>query len=436
MHPSLRTMILLAAGIPLSVAAILIDERLWIVGLAYLSSVILLMFIDALMTPLWHSFGFEYQAPNLAFIGDSEDLIVSVVAPHTKRETLLHILCDLDGDIAPVPSQKIILPPEESRNIHIDLNALRRGTITIERLWFRWNSPMKLMTRTKRVKIDHSVSIVPNVRAVRRNAIKFFSRDSFFGMKSQTQQGIGSEFSALREYVPGLDHRSIDWKHSARHRDLVCKEFETERNHQIIIAFDTGHLMSEPVDGIPKLDHAINAGLLIAYVSLRFGDRVGFFGFDESVRLYAEPVSGTNGFQLLQKVSAEFDYQLEETNFTLGLADLMGRLNRRSLIIILTDFVDTTTAELMIESVGRLSKRHFVLFVSIQDLALHGMIDTPPESTLDVAKAVVADDILKERQLVFEKIRRLGAHCLEAPSNLIGVDLVNQYMAIKRRELI
>jgi len=436
MQPTLRSIILLAAGVPLSITAILVDERLWMAGLAYMISVLLLFVLDALMTPIWRSFELEYDAPNIAFIGESEKLTLTLSAPHRERETVLEILCDMDGDIAPIPDMHVGIKPKEVKTVDIILEAQRRGKVKIERLWFGWNGPLNLIRRTISVNVDHTIPVVPNIRAVRKNAIQFFSRDAFFGMKSQKQQGDGSEFSALREYVPGLDHRSIDWKHSARHRALVCKEFEAERNHQIIIAFDTGHLMSEPVEGIPRLDHAISAGLLMAFISLRFGDRVGFFGFDENVRHYAEPVSGTNGYQLLQKISADFDYQLEETNFTLGLADLLGRLNRRSLIIIFTDFVDTTTAELMIESIGRLAKRHLVLFVSIRDLALHALIQTAPTSTQDIARAVVADDILKERQMVFEKIRRLGAHCLEAPGNLIGVDLVNQYMAIKRRELI
>ena len=86
------------------------------------------------------------------------------------------------------------------------------------------------------------------------------SQEAIYGIKAQQQKGEGAEFEALREYVPGLDSRFIDWKHSARHRKLLCKEFRTERNHQVIMAFDTGYLMLEPVEGITRLDHAINAG--------------------------------------------------------------------------------------------------------------------------------------------------------------------------------
>src|SRR5690606_37670883 len=131
-----------------------------------------------------------------------------------------------------------------------------------------------------------------------------------------------------------------------------------ERNHQVVLAVDTGHLMSEPLVGIPKLDHAINAGLLLSYFSLRAGDRIGFYGFDSAVRTFLEPSGGLRSFPRLQQASAALDYNHVETNFTLGLGELQGRLTRRSLVVVLTDFVDTVTAEIMVENVLRLSRRH------------------------------------------------------------------------------
>ncbi len=114
----------------------------------------------------------------------------------------------------------------------------------------------------------------------------FFAQEAIYGIKTQLQKGEGAEFEALREYAPGFDSRFIDWKHSARHRKLLCKEFRTERNHQVIMAFDTGYLMLEPVDGVTRLDHAINAGLVLAWISLHGGDLVGTYGFDAAVRHY------------------------------------------------------------------------------------------------------------------------------------------------------
>jgi uncharacterized protein (DUF58 family) len=53
-----------------------------------------------------------------------------------------------------------------------------------------------------------------------------------------------------------------------------------------------------------------------------------------------------------------------------------------------------------------------------------------------VTRAVIADDFLRDRQIVFERLRRLGILCLDSPAERIGAELINQYLAIKRGEKI
>ncbi len=77
-----------------------------------------------------------------------------------------------------------------------------------------------------------------------------------------------------------------------------------------------------------------------------------------------------------------------------------------------------------------------VVFVTLQDPSLYSSVDAPPRTVGDVTRSVIADDFIRERMIVFERLRRLGVHCLDAPSGRIGVDLVNRYLLIKRKELI
>ena len=362
--------------------------------------------------------------------------MVSLNVAPGRRRIVAELACDVGDIIDEPPRPQVAATQGSPAKASVALRPNRRGTASVERLWLRWRGPLGLTSRHAVRPIDARIPVVANVRAVRQAAIAFAARDAPFGIRSQNQPGEGSEFDALREYVPGLDARAIDWKHSARHRALICKEFRTERNHQIVLAFDTGHLMSEPLDGIPRLDHAINAGLLLAYASLRHGDRVGLFGFDSRVRLAMAPVAGLGGFERLRRAAAELDYHAEESNFTLGLAELGARLNRRSLIVLQTDFVDTITAELMVENLQRLQRRHLVLFVALGEPAMVRTADALPASIADLTRAVIAGGFLRERRIVLERLRRLGIQCLDVPSSSLGVDLVNRYLEIKRHELV
>jgi uncharacterized protein (DUF58 family) len=262
------------------------------------------------------------------------------------------------------------------------------------------------------------------------------ARQAFYGSKVQRERGSGSEFDALQDHAPGLDSRAIDWKHSARHRKLVSKEFQAERNHQLIVAVDSGRLMSEPLEGIAKLDHAINAGLVLAYAGLHGGDRVGVFGFDSEPRLYTPPQGGMRSFARVQETLAKLDYRETETNFTLALTDLLGRLNQRSLVVVMTDFVDTITAQLMVENLGRLAARHVILFVTLRDPAIADAAERRPRDLESLAQAVIAGDMGRERAQVLERLRRLGVLCLETDAKRLNTDLINRYLAVKTRELV
>jgi uncharacterized protein (DUF58 family) len=347
------------------------------------------------------------------------------------------LLCDLSEDLARQPEQEVVLPAGVPVEVDVGLVARRRGKVTLERLHLRWTGPFGLVRRQVALDERASIAVVPDIGAVRRTALRFArDRDVMTGQRSVRFIGEGSEFDAMREYVPGLDHRAISWRATARHRKLICQDFRAERNHQVIVAFDTGHLMAEPLAGIPKLDHAIHTGLVLAYTCLRTGDRVGLFAFDERVRAFAAPRGGVRGFPRIQHVTAGLDYTSAETNFTLGLAELASRLTRRSLVVLLTDFVDTVTAELMIENAGRLARRHLVVFVTLRDRSLEAVAGERPQSLGRLYRSVVASDFVRERDLVLRRLARLGVYTLDAPPEAVSTDLLNRYLAIKRRELV
>jgi uncharacterized protein (DUF58 family) len=256
------------------------------------------------------------------------------------------------------------------------------------------------------------------------------------GLKVQRYLGDGSEFEALREFQPGFDRRALDWKASARHRSLLVRDFRAERNHQVILALDTGHLMAEPLDGVPRLDHAIRSALLLAFVGLKTGDRVGLHAFDAAVRHWQPPAAGVRAFPRLQARAAALEYSPHETNFTLGLTDLATRCARRALVVAFTDFVDSTSAELMVANLSRLARRHVVIFVALRDPLLDRLADAPPAHLDALHEAVVADDLRRERARVLRTLAREAVHVVDARPDQVSVGLLNRYLEIRRRELV
>jgi uncharacterized protein (DUF58 family) len=317
-----------------------------------------------------------------------------------------------------------------------ELVPQRRGTGALSGLWLRWPGPLGLAHRQVHRDLDDPVRVWPDLSSVRSPVLQAFMRDAQFGIVARRIRGEGTQFEALSEYEPGMDRRRIDWKASARHTRLYARENESERDNQIVFAFDCGQAMCEPVDGLPRIDRAISAALTAAYVALKGGDKVALFGFADKPVLLTPFAVDSRAFHRLQTAAATLDYIPREPNFTLALATLTARLRRRSLIVLFSDFADPTSAELMIESVERLVRHHLVIFVTMQDEELSGLTVAEPATLRDLAGAVAADGLVRQRALVLQRLRHLGVDVIEAPWGSIGYRLIDRYLAAKRAEAI
>ena len=327
-------------------------------------------------------------------------------------------------------------PVPEIRSGTSELVANRRGTGLLHELWLRWPGPLGLAHRQAHRSLDQAVRIWPDLSPVRSPVLQAFMRDAQFGLIARRIRGEGTQFEALSEYEPGMDRRRIDWKSSARHARLYARENESERDNQIVFAFDCGQAMCEPVDGLPRIDRAVSAALMAAYVALKGGDRVALFGFADKPELLTPFATDTRAFHRLQTAAAGIDYVAREPNFTLALATLTARLKRRSLIVLFSDFADPTSAELMVESVERLVRHHLVIFVTLEDAELSDMAEAEPATLRDLATAVAADSLARQRALVLQRLRRLGVDVIEAPWQAIGYRLIDRYLAAKQAEAV
>lgn len=434
--PTLRAVFLMLAGLPVLVVIAVIAPGLWTLSAGWIAGVLALMLADTALVARAADLDIQVDAPPLLYISGTDPVDVTFRFRRGPLPGIVETELETNELIEP-PVRKWLKGFADKTHIAAyTLTPIRRGTGRLEKIWARWKGPLGLVSIRKTQTLGTEIAITPNTRWVKDEAVRLYQRDADFGIKMQIDRGDGSEFDALREFTAGMDRRAIDWKHSARHNMLLAKEFRTERNHNIVFAFDTGRLMSEPLRGVPKIDRAINSALLLAYVSLRSGDRTAIFGFDARPGVSSNLLTGTGAFPHVQKLASELDYSAEDANYTLALTSLAARLERRSLVILFTDFVDTISAELMLENVRRLTDKHIVVFATFEDEALSSMIDAEPGDAEDVSRAVVADTLLQEREVVFRKLQRMGVQIVETTPEKFGSELVSRYLDIKRRELI
>lgn len=435
-YPTRLAVILIALGAPAALLIGLIAPGYWLAGPAWVALLLALGLADVMLGAAPSSARLSLAAPGSLYVGAPAEAVVEAAFETGRPPTRVEVALEGNARVTVAPDRLAAKVHDRQVSAPFSLSPRRRGEAVLGAGWLRWRGPLGLVWKQRRQVFNHTAPVIPNIQAVRDEAVRLFSRESLFGLKVQIDSGEGAEFHALADFRAGMDRRSIDWKHTAKHARLIGKEYRTERNHHIVCAVDCGRLMSEPVAGAPRIDQAINASLLLAYVSLKIGDRVALFAFDDRPRHASGLVSGVRAFPLLQRLASKIDYSAEETNFTLGLTTLGGRLQRRSLVIVFTDFADTTSAELMIENLGRLLDRHLVLFVAFRDEELEALVEADPIEVDDVSRAVTAANLLKERELVLTTLRRMGVHVLDTPNAGLGPAVLSAYLDLKRRNLL
>lgn len=433
--PTPRAALLVAAAAPVALLLAVFVPGSWAAAPALGTLVLALVVIDALLAG-------RAEDVRLTLVPDvevGEEGWLQLFARFSRgARSKVHCAIASDGRLLPGGRAEHALFPleDDAWQVAIGYSPTRRGTGEIEELWLRWAGPLGLGARQLRKPVEQEVRVWPNLAPVRSPSLQAFLRNAEFGLIARRIRGEGTMFEALAEYQPGMDRRRIDWKASSRHSHLYVKEYEAERNNQIVFAFDCGQAMCEPVGGFPRIDRAVTAALTTAYVALKGGDKVALFGFAARPELFTPFVTDARDFRRLQQAAAGLDYHAQEPNFTLALATLAGRLQRRSLVVVFSDFTDPTSAQLMIESIGRLTKRHLVLFVTMQDEELEGMAQDDPHDLQRLAMAVSADALLRQRALVLSQLRQLGVDVIEAPHDRIGTRLIDSYLAIKRKGAI
>ena len=377
----------------------------------------------------------EAQLPKHGFTGMTANLTGTLAATRGALPPRIELRLDHDAGLQG-PEELILSPGDSEAGLNIALSLLRRGPQSIRSIALRYPSRLGFFEILPRWPVDLTLTVLPNIQPVLSGEIQTQMLPLMDGLKSTQLRGEGAEFHQLREFAPGMDPRSIDWKRSARMNTLVSRETRAERNHQIMICVDHGHLMAQTIGKLAKLDHAINAALAMTWAGVLGGDNVGFYTFGARPGQLIAPRAGRTAFARIRAACAELEESRNETNHTLALTHLHGSLSRRSLVIIFSDFVDSTSAELLIENMAVITRTHLVLYVAMRDRAIEDLTRPESLSMNAISQAISATQIRQERSLVLDRLRRLGVHCLDTDPESLTPDLVSRYMDIKMQGLI
>jgi len=355
-------------------------------------------------------FSFKTQAPQ-----EASYRIQAIASDNFKTDTLE---ATMDEPYPPeIGAHWMVTPLKRGDCLWPGVNVIWKGRLHLFEKW--------VFTPTETIKVyprlfqDKNSQLNPNLLLQQ------------LGLKTIRRHKADQEFESLRPYEMGDDFRHIDWKASARMTDLITRQYQVEHHHNILICIDNSRLMGTLSQGRSKLDIAIEACLHLAYVSKRFEDKMGVVVFNNKIQRWLSPRNYP--IETLLKSLYNIETQNVEANFFEVCTTMMLRQKKRSLVIFLSDFLDTASIEPCMGVFSQLNKRHCTLFIGVEDPVYQKYLNpTNPdqkESLEDVnaqtlTRTIVTLDSFRRRQMVFSQLRLLGLHAISVtPQNLISKTL-------------
>jgi uncharacterized protein (DUF58 family) len=291
--------------------------------------------------------------------------------------------------------------------------------------------------RQVRLPAAEEVAVFPNVVAIKRIQLSLRrGLRAMAGMRRARPPGASTAFAGLRDYVRGDDVRRVSWTATARRDRPVVIEVEAERGQQVIVALDCGRLMTAPAGDLDKLDHAVNAALMLAWVAQAYGDRVGLMTFDDRVTSFLKPERGATQLRRITEALYAVRPEYVEPDFGHAMTHLALRVGRRSMIVMLTDVQDPEASRELVAHALRLAGRHLVLVVAMSDPAVLRARDDPIVSTDRAYEWAAAEEFVASRRQSFELLRRGGVLGLDVVAGQLSPALVERYLELKERALL
>lgn len=329
------------------------------------------------------------------------------------------------------------LPPGKDVVWEYEARPTRRGLQIWGDIHIRYRSPLGLWEWSIRRGAKATSAVYPSAASVQRyHLLAKMNRLDILGIRMQKLQGGNAEFESLRDYTRGDDVRMIDWKASARRAKLIVQNQRVERSQTVIILVDCGRLMNAEIAGVSKLDHAVNTTLLLGHVALHRGDRVGVCAFSHKVHRWMVPRSDPGHNRLISEFLYDLSGDFTETDHGRCLRWLSLEYPKRSLVVVLTDFVDAATAQDMVANLRQLSRRHMVLFAAMKDPFLEAAAMSRVETTRAAFRKAAAVELVRERVVVLEQLRRMGIHALDVEPGKVTPPVINEYLQIAARGLV
>ena len=435
MVPTKRFWALVAAGIPIAAVAAAAGSPM--VAVVYDVLLILIAYGSAFLAPSTSRLTLKRKFDTVLSVRAANKITLTL-----ENEGLETISATLRDEPPPLFAAtrkefKVKIPSRHPIELTYHVTPSERGSESFRGTHLRVECPLGLVLKEVRLATEEPVRVYPNVLALREfDLLKQHGRLKELGIRKSRSRGLGTEFESLRDYGEGDDYRKIDWKASARRGKLVVRQFEQERNQCVIVCIDIGRHMLAEVHGVRKLDHVLDALLMLVNAAALAGDFVGLLVYADTVRRYIPPRKGRAQVGIIINAVHDLVAEPVESDPIAAFAYLATRWKRRSLVVNFTDYEDVDRARDLATSFGPIARRHLALICRVQDPRIEEVLRGRVATIEDMYQKAAGTMLMEDRRAATSIVGSAGIHNLDSEPQDLAAKLVSYYFLVKERSLL
>lgn len=415
------TVVVLLVPLPLPAGLLVVDGTLLLVAL-----------VDWGLAPQPARLGVARDLPAVLPLG-GEAAVTWEVSNPTGRWLAVGLADELAPSLqAGSRRVRLSIAPRGRASARTTIRPSRRGRFEPARMTLRVDGPLGLASRQGTVEAPAVLRVHPRYRSKEQAELRIDrARILEVGLRSAKGRGSGTEFDALREYTPDDESRRIDWSATARAGRPIVRTYRAERNQSVLCLLDLGRTMAARVEHVPRVEHAMDAVMMLTHVAGRLGDRVGLLAYDRDVRAVVPPRGGPH--QLMRVTEAMYDLQpvLAESDHRRAFTTALARFRRRSLLVVWTELAEEALTDTLLPALPLILRDHLVVIASVTDPAVARWAAERPEGAGGAYRRAAAIAALDERRRVVARLRGLGATVVDAPPGELAPQLADTYLKVK-----
>lgn len=325
----------------------------------------------------------------------------------------------------------------EKKEFSYTVRPVERGEYIFGNLIVFASSPLKIVKRKFVFQKDQMVPVYPSIIQMQQyDFLAIGNRLTEIGRKKIRRIGHTQEFEQIKEYVPGDDFRTINWKATAKQSHLMVNQYQDERSQPIYSLIDTGRVMKMPFNGLKLLDYAINSTLAFSNVALKRNDKTGMLAFSKNIETFVPAVQKLTHLNTILEKLYNINTEFTDSDFGMLYVTVKRKINHRSLLLLYTNFEHISALQRQLPFLLAMAKKHVLVVIFFENSELEELITTDAKDLQTIYHKTIAEKFVLEKRLMQKELQQYGIQTILTKPESLTINTINKYLEIKARGLL